>query len=539
MSSFTPAAPATIDPHTLLQWLRDGGEIALIDIREEGLFGERHLLLAANIPYSRLELDIQALVPRPATRIVLVAEPAIGPLALRRLAALGYGDVHLLEGGFEAWQAAGQPVFAGVNVPSKAFAEYVEVTLHTPDIEAAELDRLRQEGADLIVIDTRTSDEFARFHVPGAVSAPGAEIVQRFAELVPSAETTVVVSCAGRTRGIIGGQALINAGVPNPVRVLSGGTQGWRLAGFALERDSPAVPRSPLAESARAKAQARAATLASRHAVPEIDTAELARLRGEADRTTYLFDVRSPEEYATGHAEGFVSAQGGQLVQALDSWAATRGARIVLTDDDGVRARVTAHWLRQLGWDAVVLPGFVEGKAPTSAHPEPARPPAPTVLTAAELREWLGVGAALLSADRSGDHRRNRPARAGWVNRSRLDQLPQEVAAAPRLVVTAADAGLAALVALDLAEARRVPVAIYPGGEESWRQAGLALSGAGDEPRDAKRIDYLFWLHDRHSGNLASSRAYLDWELGLPSAVGGPDSTGFSIAAPPQARAAE
>lgn len=539
MTDTTPGTFDTIDPATLLQWLGDGGEIALVDIREEGLFGEGHLLLAVNIPYSRLELDFPTLVPRPQTRIVLVAEPAIGPLAARRLATLGYGAIHLLAGGVEAWKAAGEPLFAGVNVPSKAFAECIEHALHTPDIEAAELARLRHEQADIVVLDTRTSEEFARFHVPGALSAPGSEIVQRFDELVPSAATTVVVSCAGRTRGIIGAQALIHAGVPNRVRVLSGGTQGWRLAGLELERDSPAAPRAALAEAARRTAQQRATTLATRFAVPEIDRAELARLRGQADRTTYLFDVRSPEEYAAGHAEGFVSAQGGQLVQSLDKWAGTRGARIVLTDDDGVRARVTAHWLRQLGWDASVLPGFIEGKAPASPSAAFVPPSAAPLLSSAELREWLGVGAVLLSADPSGDYRAGHPARAHWINRSRLEPLPAKVTAAPRLVVTAADPALASLAALDLAELRRVPVAVYAGGAAAWRAAGLALSASADEPRDEDRVDFLFWLHDRHSGNLAASRAYLDWELGLPGSVGGAEKTGFGIAVPPHHAAAE
>src|SRR4029079_11696515 len=85
--------------------------------------------------------------------------------------------------------------------------------------------------------DSRTIEEFNRFHVPGAVSCPGAELVHRFADLVPDAETLVVVSCAGRTRSIIGAESLIAAGVPNRVVSLQGGTQAWRLSGPDLERN--------------------------------------------------------------------------------------------------------------------------------------------------------------------------------------------------------------------------------------------------------------------------------------------------------------
>jgi hypothetical protein len=43
------------------------------------------------------------------------------------------------------------------------------------------------------------------------------------------------------------------------------------------------------------------------------------------------------------------------LVQETDVTAPVRGARIVLTDDDGVRANMTASWLAQMGWEVWVL----------------------------------------------------------------------------------------------------------------------------------------------------------------------------------------
>src|ERR1700680_4075367 len=63
---------APIDALTLKAAIAGPEEIALIDPREEGLFGKAHLLLAVNIPLSRLELRIGRLVPRKSTRIVLV-----------------------------------------------------------------------------------------------------------------------------------------------------------------------------------------------------------------------------------------------------------------------------------------------------------------------------------------------------------------------------------------------------------------------------------------------------------------------------------
>src|SRR6202050_785666 len=257
-------------------WLGDGGEIAFLDVREEGQHCDGHPLLAVNLPYSRLELDTLRLVPRKSCRAVLVDDgDGVARRAAQRLGHLGYGNVRILAGGVGAWAAAGFPLFPSSNVPSKGFAEIVEIDEHTPHVTAAELAEMQRQGRNLKILDSRTVDEFNRFHVPGAQTCPGAELVYRFADLVPDPETLVVVSCAGRTRSIIGAQSLINAGVPNKVVSLQGGTQGWRLAGMELERNTRANV-APVRAARAAAAEPRAAAVAARFAVPRIDRATLA-----------------------------------------------------------------------------------------------------------------------------------------------------------------------------------------------------------------------------------------------------------------------
>ncbi len=55
----------TLTPQQLQQWLFDGQEIALFDVREHGQYGEAHLFFGVNLPYSRLELEARRLAPRP------------------------------------------------------------------------------------------------------------------------------------------------------------------------------------------------------------------------------------------------------------------------------------------------------------------------------------------------------------------------------------------------------------------------------------------------------------------------------------------
>src|SRR5687768_13748350 len=105
---------------TLRRWLGDGGEIAFLDVREEGQHGDGHPLLAVNAPYSRLELIMPRLVPRRDCRIVLLDDgDGVAAKAARRLAGLGYSAIHALDGGVAAWSAAGHPLFPSTNVPSK------------------------------------------------------------------------------------------------------------------------------------------------------------------------------------------------------------------------------------------------------------------------------------------------------------------------------------------------------------------------------------------------------------------------------------
>src|SRR6185312_12580626 len=148
------------------------------------------------------------------------------------LTQAGYTDVSILTGGIAAWEAAGFELFSGVNVPSKAFGEFVEHEKGTPSVSAEELNALMQSGADMVVLDSRPFDEFSRVSIPTGVDVPGAELVLHVHDMAPKPDTLVVVNCAGRTRSIIGAQSLINAGVPNKVVALRNGTMGWSLAGF-------------------------------------------------------------------------------------------------------------------------------------------------------------------------------------------------------------------------------------------------------------------------------------------------------------------
>ncbi|QHI97133.1 sulfurtransferase [Xylophilus rhododendri] len=517
-----------ISAQTLKSWLHDGQEIALLDVREQGQYGESHLFYAVPLPYSRLELDAPRLLPRRAVRTVVYdgGTEGVAERAALRLRALGYAKVCVLEGGTAAWSAAGHALFAGVNLPSKTFGELAEHAYGTPRVSADELAAMLASATPPVVLDGRPVSEFRKMNIPTAVCCPNGELPLRIESLVPDERTPVVINCAGRTRSIIGAQTLINLGLPNPVYALENGTQGWFLSDRSLEhggtrRYAPGSAGDGLKAGARA--------LAQRFEVPEVDADTVRAWSADANRSLFLCDVRTPEEFAAGSLPGAQHTPGGQLMQAGDQYFGVRGARLVLFDDDGIRAPTVASWLRQMGHEASVLRG---GLSSGLALP-PAAPPVPPALAAidaARLAERLARGEVQVVELRPGmAYRAAHLPGSRWAIRPRLAAALQGV---NRPVVLVADEPeLAAWAAAsDWPQGLPAPL-LLEGGLAAWRAAGQPVEASPQLPADADCIDYLFFVHDRHDGNKAAARRYLEWETGLVAQLDAQELAAFHLPA--------
>jgi rhodanese-related sulfurtransferase len=519
----------------LRQRYQAGGEIAIVDVREEGSFHEGHLLMASCLPLSRLELIAPGLLPRRTAPIVVCDDgEGLAERAAARLIQGGYADVSVLDGGVKAWEAAGFPVYSGVHVPSKAFAEVVEHEFGTPWISAEELAARQKSGGPMAIFDSRSYEEYHSNTIPGAISVPGAELVYRFRELVPSPDTFVVVNCGGRTRSIIGAQSLIDAGVPNRVVSLKDGTMAWHLAGLGVV--SGATGRAPetSAEGVAAAAQ-RAEAVARRYGVPVIDRAKLAEWQREADRRTlYVMDVRDPAEYRASRLPGSAMAPGGQLVQETDSWLGVWGARVVLVDDTGVRARMTASWLRRMGWDAAVLDnglgGGLEGVELERGTPAakndvfPLAGPEPAAVQPAELHANPAV---VVDLALSRQHRQGHIPGAWFAIRARLADALDKLPAQGELVLTSEDGTIARYAAAELRTRR--PVKVLAGGTAAWQAAGLPLE-TGMGPLASEPDDVALSARERPADRERYMREYLAWEVDLVNQIGRDEDCRFRLA---------
>lgn len=524
------SSPTFITPQTLRAWFADRQEIAVIDVREELTYSTGHLLLAASLPLSRLELLIGDLVPRRGVRLCCCDDgEGLAERAAQRALALGYTQVCVLRGGLQAWRDAGHEVYTGVHVPSKAFAEVLEHEKGTPTIPAEELARLRKEGHKLLSIDTRTFPEFQVDSVPGSVSAPGGEVLLRLADLASDPDTTVVVNCGGRTRSIIGAQSLINAGVKNRVVSLTNGTMGWHLAGFDLDHGrSDRVP-APTASSLR-RAKEFATNLVTRFAIRKIDSAGLREWRAQAaERTMHVLDVRSFDEYCAGHLEDAVWAPGGQLVQQTGDWVATLGARIVLVDDASqARAALAASWLIQMGWDDVVVmePDWQAERLEVGARQPRAMGLFDFALASGEdqispkelhdkleKREVVVLDASLSSRYRA----RHVPA-SHFVVRARLKNIAAKLPSDRQIVVASDDGLVARYVAWDIRQSLVRTALVLDGGVDAWVAAGLPTQSGLDDALDTAD-DVWYVPRDRESDRERAMQEYIDWELALVAQV--------------------
>ncbi len=513
-----------ISAENLKQRILARDEIAIIDVREEGIYFDCHLFWATNIPLSRLECLVSELLPRLSVPIVIYDSGPEGKetaarRACIRLEELNYTDVSILEGGIEGWKVAGFELFSGLNVPSKTFGEYLLQQRQPPEILAETLHTRLEANDDLVVLDSRPMDEYNEMSIPGAIDVPGAELVYRVFEIASNPETDVVVNCAGRTRSIVGAMSLINAQIPNNVSLLKDGTMGWHLAGLQLDHGKT-HEGAPPSEENLAKAIAAADRVARRFDVSFVDYQTLSKWKHAPDRSLYIFDVRTQQEFEVGHVVGSSHAPGGQLVQTTDEFIAVRNARTVLVDDKEVRAIMTASWLMQMGHrDVHVLRGFFNDmemetgakKVPVVAYREC------ETIEPGELRAVLQSGEKTMVVDLSSsrNYRSGHIREAHWCIRQRLESALVFHQPIGLLVLTSEDGILAHLAVADLIKSdSRQLIRVLNGGNRSWKAAGFPLiDGMNNLLVDVTDVWDKPYHHDTNQEE--RMRSYLEWEVQL------------------------
>src|SRR5438045_4074015 len=369
-----------LTPDALADLMASDAPHAVLDVRERGAYERGHVYRSTTLPRRQLEWRLPTLVTAPATPIALIdADGALAPLSAATLGTMRYRDVQILGSALAGWRAAGRRVVQGLNVPSKVFGERALHEWRTPQIAPHDLMRRIDKRDDMVIVDSRTFEEYHRGCIPGSISVPGGELVLRIGELVERPETTIVVHCGGRTRSYIGAESLRRMRLPNPIVALENGTMGWELAGLTLERGGARTAPDP-GEASRVQAAAVAERVAAEDRVKSLSVDDVRRLWEERrERNVDLVDVRTADAYEAGHVAGSIWAPGGQAVQATDDYFAVRGASFVFICDGGGRSIMTAAWFMRMGVrDVAVLAGGVAAWPDAGGrigHGQPEPPP--------------------------------------------------------------------------------------------------------------------------------------------------------------------
>ncbi len=510
--------------------IHSGQEIAVLDVREAGQFIEGHLLFAIPLPYSVLELKLADLVPRKDVTILLIDEgDQVAERAATRLEELGFSDVLVMQGGMPGWVMAGFPVYKGVNVPSKVMGELVETVWHpemiTPDALKTKLDG----GAPVRFFDVRPQAEYAKMRVPKAACMPNGELAHRIGALEgEDAHQPIVLTCAGRTRGIIGAIGLKLSGHPGPVAALENGTQGWALSGYNLERGNKAEPLPPLQITDMQTSSQRGADMCARFNIERISPEGAEERLHARGQTTYFFDLRTQDEANAEPLAGARVVPGVQLVQATDQYVGVRHARLILACDTGLRSAIAAFWLHQLGFEVFVLALNDWSEWPTVSDSDSGISlPDIVSLPASEVTP----ADVLIDVRPSQAFRKSHIEGASWSIRPMIGDVSARHSGMRMIFMDDGD-GRAQLCVIDAINAGHADVAIVEGGHESLSQQGWHLVSTPDTPSDKDAIDFPLFVHDRHDGNLESARRYLAWETGLVAQLDASERQEFRLFLP-------
>ena len=524
----------TIQYQEIREKLLVGEEIAIVDLREEHIFAQNHPLFASNISLSRLEIEIYNRIPRLDTQVVIY-DDGDGRIerAYAKLAEYGYTNVAVLEGGIEAWQRDGGELFIDVNSASKAFGEWVEHFKGTPSLSAEELQAKIDRQENIVILDARRFDEYQTMSIPTGISVPGAELVFRAPSLVKDQDTTIIVNCAGRTRSIIGTQSLINAKLPHKIFALRNGTIGWTLAEQKLDHGQQRS-YADVDTEINAEAKQNAAEIAKKAGVKQISFEQLQVLKSEQEKTTYVFDVRSEQEYAAGHLVGSRWVAGGQLVQETDHYAAVRGAYIVLVDDQQIRANMTGSWLAQMNWDVYVLNIDANTLLTETGGWKPA---VPTIsidqyLSPGQLQELkVSHNIAIWDFTTAANFKKGHIPDAQWILKADVPKVLQQDKFADKdaIVVTCGSSLLAQYAVSEIQAHLKDGQKVYvlQGGNSAWVKAGLPI--ATDLNLLSEEIDRYKRPYEGTDNSKTAMQAYLDWEFGLVDQLKKDATHGFFV----------
>ena len=501
-----------VEAKTVKSWISDDKELAFIDVRETSQHSAGHPFFSISIPYSEFEINVEKLIPNKKVRIVLFDNNnGVSEIIYKQAKNLKYINIFILKDGVEGWIKSKFHLFDGINVPSKSFGELIEEKFNTPSITASQLSKKQKEKKDIVILDGRPFDEYNKMSIPGSVCCPNAEIPYRISELIKSSDTEIIINCAGRTRSIIGTQALINFGIKNKVYALENGTQGWFLNNFKLDYGKTKfLDKTPNNEKIN-ELRNKVVNLLENN-VEIIDFNQAQKLIDDKNFTTYIFDVRT-NSVKKNELSKLRNVPGGQLIQATDKYIGVLKSHIILFDDgDLVRAGMTALWLKKMNYHCYVVNESPKKiKNLNLRHEVNFKTKPINLIKLDDLKNLENIH--IFDVRNSVDYCNKRIKGSIWTNRLIIkNNLKQHIKS---IILIADDLPKASLIVSDIKEKDHKSVVQVCHWNETDVEHYFDYIDRTKVELDEKFIDFNFHTHLRHHGNKEHAKNYLKWETNL------------------------
>ncbi|MDF1552540.1 MAG: rhodanese-like domain-containing protein [Deferrisomatales bacterium] len=213
-----------VAPRQLYQQMQAGTAPVIVDVRLPSEWMGLRIGNVLNIPLNRLFIDSRRLSKdMPVLAVCNSAyRSSMGASVLRKL---GFKDVLNLEGGGEAWIAAGLPTLSATGAGHAAAAAPARA-IRLPDrISSADLKRMLMDlPGTFEVVDVRPPAQFADFNLPGSMNADIADVIANPSYL-NGAAPLVIVDRDGSLAMAVGG--ILAQKTPRTIKVLFGGLDAY------------------------------------------------------------------------------------------------------------------------------------------------------------------------------------------------------------------------------------------------------------------------------------------------------------------------
>ena len=195
-----------------------GGRDWVLDLRPKEAFAAAHIPGSVNIPMSpQLPTWAGWVLPGDVSLTLVLDKPTDVAAAGTHLCRVGFDQLSgYLEGGMEAWEAAGLPL------------------ARTETLSVHELAKQLRDGKAQTVLDVRTEGEWNAGHIDGAQWIHAGQLGDRLGE-VPR-DKRVALVCGTGYRASIAASLLERAGLTDTANVI-GGMTAWKAAGLPVKSE--------------------------------------------------------------------------------------------------------------------------------------------------------------------------------------------------------------------------------------------------------------------------------------------------------------